>query len=356
MAMMDLPPLQAQYPFQSYVSLAQGEESRGVSGRAVTRQGWYDWSGVDDAVDGMGRFPPTPLQAYPTPTSPPYHVTACAVTSLSAAYGTLPESVYTKGYDSEALMRPPTLPPVLAQPLPMHHAMESFDPRPSLAFLASKTPPPEHYDKAPTPRVAAVPLEQRPKPPKMCDEQEVDGTPAAFASLAMGALPLGQGMAYGAMASRGCLSAGSLHFDDVRPTYPVAAEPYDRPLPLTLAPMNDFPFTTGVLSHESEPGSSDTERRKRDRAGESGGSDGKKRYICGHCNKEFTRINDQKRHILCLHLEPQFACPGCGRKFGRKDKMNEHMRREAACLRFAPPPTARQSKKRRGSKASKSAR
>ena len=55
----------------------------------------------------------------------------------------------------------------------------------------------------------------------------------------------------------------------------------------------------------------------------------KKPFKCCHCSKDFGRKDNMFTHIKIVHLkEKVFLCqePGCGKKFGQKHELQDHMR------------------------------
>ncbi|OXG84050.1 hypothetical protein C348_02361 [Cryptococcus neoformans Gb118] len=87
-------------------------------------------------------------------------------------------------------IHPPNLPPLEhSTHLALHHSFKTFDLRPSLQFLASKTPPPEKPLSPPPTLVNSIPIDQRPMPPRIMSNSKIAKTdsagPAAFACLSM---------------------------------------------------------------------------------------------------------------------------------------------------------------------------
>ncbi|WVQ77533.1 hypothetical protein IAR50_007219 [Cryptococcus sp. DSM 104548] len=75
-----------------------------------------------------------------------------------------------------------------------------------------------------------------------------------------------------------------------------------------------------------------------------------KKFLCTECNEGFTRKNDVDRHMQCKHSsELPWACPSCSRRFGRKDKMELHIEKDATCKQRAPPKEDRAIRRRRSS-------
>ncbi|WWD20407.1 hypothetical protein CI109_104883 [Kwoniella shandongensis] len=67
-------------------------------------------------------------------------------------------------------------------------------------------------------------------------------------------------------------------------------------------------------------------------------SPSKQNHQCLKCDERFTRRNDLERHIRCKHTDVKpYACPACHKRWGRKDKLNDHIEKEPSCKQLAPP-------------------
>ncbi|XP_037051611.1 DNA damage-responsive transcriptional repressor RPH1-like isoform X2 [Bradysia coprophila] len=49
--------------------------------------------------------------------------------------------------------------------------------------------------------------------------------------------------------------------------------------------------------------------------------------VCNECDKKFCSSYSLKRH-MALHLNPEYSCPRCCRKFSRKDYVKRHIKRD----------------------------
>lgn len=173
---------------------------------AETRQSWggYEWCGQEGTYASGSR----PVDQYHNQTTTintysfqPPRTNSYAHSQPAKFYSinqtpSFPQSYIPTLNNSSPPLLPhqhthlPTLPPREdSAHLPLYHSFETFDLRPSLQFLASKTPPPEKPLPPPPTLVNSIPIHQRPIPPRTMSDSEIaktDGAgPAAFACLSM---------------------------------------------------------------------------------------------------------------------------------------------------------------------------